>query len=154
MTLEITTTSDKKTREFGERLGRMITSNMTIALSGGLGSGKTTFVQGVATGLGVPDNYYVTSPTYTIINDYPGRLPLFHIDLYRLASADDLEAIGFDEIIDSDGVIMIEWPGLIGKKLLTFDLSIDFHTIDHLYRKISLNASGLDAANLINRLSV
>ena len=91
---ETTTHSAEETRAFGERLGRHITAGTTIALTGDLGSGKTVFVQGIARGLHVPAEYYITSPTFTLINEYPGRLRLHHIDLYRIEDPIEIEEIG------------------------------------------------------------
>jgi tRNA threonylcarbamoyladenosine biosynthesis protein TsaE len=82
-----------------------------ILLAGILGSGKTLFTKGIARGLGVPDWFYVSSPTFTLINEYVGsRLPLFHFDLYRLGSADELDGLGFEEYLQRPGVVVIEWP--------------------------------------------
>ena len=82
--IDITTHSVQETRELGQNIGRLISQPITLALIGDLGSGKTAFVQGLAQGLDVPADYYITSPTFTLINEYPGRLALIHIDLYRL----------------------------------------------------------------------
>jgi tRNA threonylcarbamoyladenosine biosynthesis protein TsaE len=89
--------SPEETIRFGVQLGRQLFPGALIALSGELGSGKTCLVQGIARGLDVPEGLYVTSPTYTLINEYHGRLTLFHIDVYRLEGVPDLEDIGFSD---------------------------------------------------------
>jgi tRNA threonylcarbamoyladenosine biosynthesis protein TsaE len=92
----------------GERLGAGIAGGAVIALRGGLGAGKTTFAKGFARGLGVDEE--VTSPTYTIVSEYEGRLRLHHVDAYRLSGAEDFEAVGgADLLADSGGVCLIEW---------------------------------------------
>ena len=78
-----------------------------VALIGPLGAGKTTLVQGIAEGLGIKD--YVTSPTFIIINEYQGRLPFFHIDLYRIEDLDEIEVLGIEEYFNKGGVCVIEW---------------------------------------------
>lgn len=82
-----------------------------IAMYGDLGAGKTAFVQGIAKALGISD--HVTSPTFTIVNEYYGRLPLYHFDVYRISDSDEMYEIGYDEYIDGDGVCMVEWAELI-----------------------------------------
>ncbi len=142
--------------KIGEKLGSLISSSISISLSGELGAGKTTLVQGMAKGLNVPDNYYVTSPTYTIINEYPGRINLCHMDLYRLSSTDELDYLGFDEIISSGSVIVIEWPELLEYKenFICFDLKIALKTDKQFNRKINLIASGLEGVNLLKNFSL
>ncbi len=147
--------SSERTKEIGRVLGQAITSQCAIALTGDLGAGKTTFTQGFAKGLEVPEAYYITSPTYNIINEYPGRLPLFHLDLYRLGSADELEYLGLDDIIAIEGVMIVEWPELLEERpdLITFDLTIALETDDAFDRVISLISSGLEGANLLRNFS-
>lgn len=82
-----------------------------IAMYGDLGAGKTAFVQGLARALGI--NQHITSPTFTIVNEYEGRLPLYHFDVYRIADPDEMYEIGFDEYVDGDGVCVVEWAELI-----------------------------------------
>lgn len=82
-----------------------------IAMYGDLGAGKTAFVQGIAKGLGVSS--HVTSPTFTIVNEYEGRLPLYHFDVYRIYDPDEMYEIGYDEYINGDGVCIVEWAELI-----------------------------------------
>jgi len=150
----ITTRSGRQTSELGEKLGRLISQGITISLTGDLGAGKTTFVQGLAKGLGVPDSFYVTSPSYTIINEYPGRVDLCHMDLYRLGSSEELEYIGFDEIISQDKVIIIEWPDIIEQGLISFNLDITIKVDKDFNRKISFIASGLELTKVLRNLLV
>ena len=89
-------------------LGKVLKSGTVIAYRGDLGAGKTAFTRGLARGLGCTES--VTSPTYTIVNEYlGGRMPLFHFDMYRLASSDDLWDIGWDDYLDRNGVCAVEW---------------------------------------------
>jgi tRNA threonylcarbamoyladenosine biosynthesis protein TsaE len=157
--IEITTRSPEETRTLGEILGRNIDQKTTISLSGDLGAGKTVFVQGLAKGLDVPSDYYVTSPTYTIVNEYPGRLHLVHADLYRIAGAEELFDIGFEEFHDSDGVIVIEWADRLAPGELAEDLAVSICTVDDLIRTFTLFFygqklffCGREKSNLINLL--
>ena len=102
------TTSPVETEAIGEALGKKITAGAVIAYLGDLGAGKTAFTRGLARGLGY--RAPVTSPTYTIVNEYlGGRLPLFHFDMYRLHSSDDLWDIGWEDYLDRGGVCAVEW---------------------------------------------
>lgn len=123
-----------------------------MALSGDLGSGKTSFVQGLARGLEVPDNYYITSPSYTLINEYPGRFPLFHVDLYRILDIMELEDIGFYEILDGNVVVAIEWADRIGKGLLPGPINIHFEITGDETRKITISANEFNDLNLLKKI--
>ena len=102
------TNSPAETEAIGAALGKILTPGTVIAYRGDLGAGKTAFTRGLAKGLGCTD--MVTSPTYTIVNEYlSGRLPLFHFDMYRLASADDLWDIGWEDYLDRGGICAVEW---------------------------------------------
>lgn len=102
------THSPEETEALGEALGRRLRGGEIIAYYGGLGAGKTAFTRGLARGLGISTR--VTSPTYTIVNEYlGGRLPLFHFDMYRLSSADDLFDIGWEDYLLRGGVCAVEW---------------------------------------------
>jgi len=90
-------------------MGSAADPGTVICLFGDLGSGKTKLTQGIAAGLSVPRTYAVTSPTFTYVNEYPGRLPLFHIDLYRISSPDELLDLGWEEYLESQGVVVVEW---------------------------------------------
>ena len=105
----VKTLSPAETQQLGVQLGRLLDGPLVILLSGDLGAGKTCFTQGVARGLGVPEAEPVTSPTYTLMNQYGGRLPLYHFDLYRLNHQDDLVDIDFDDYLQGDGIVVVEW---------------------------------------------
>ena len=150
--LKIITNSPDETRALGEKTGKHLEPGTVLALNGDLGSGKTTFVQGLAKGLDVPNNYYITSPTYTLINEYTGRYHLFHVDLYRIESYADLDDIGLYEILRSDGVVAIEWADKLQKNLLPEYLAIHIDILNDESRKISMTAYGLRGENLIKKL--
>lgn len=146
--------SPADTQSLGRRIGAALSTGMLLTLTGDLGSGKTAFVQGLARGLNVPDEYYITSPTYTIINEYPGRLPLFHIDLYRMSGGESLDDIGLYDIFHPEHVIAIEWPALIASELPEDHLALKFEIIDDEKRNISICAYGLKAQDVIERLVI
>jgi len=147
---EIITYSPDQTRLLAQCIGQSIQKGIIIRLKGDLGSGKTCFAQGLAKGLAVPDAYDITSPTYTLIHEYPGRLTLFHIDLYRLEDGFDAEMIGLWEIFDYDAVVAIEWPErLPGNAWPEENLEIDFAITDDHSRKVNLFGYGLAIDNLI-----
>ena len=102
------TKSPEETEKVGEALGKLLTPGTVIAYKGDLGAGKTAFTRGLARGLGCKE--LVTSPTYTIVNEYlGGRLPLFHFDMYRLGSSDDLFDIGWEDYLERGGICAVEW---------------------------------------------
>ena len=106
--MQFTTNSPTQTEEIGAALGKIIEPGTVIAYRGDLGAGKTAFTRGLARGLGCTE--IVTSPTYTIVNEYlGGRIPLFHFDMYRLRSSDDLFDIGWEDYLDRGGVCAVEW---------------------------------------------
>ena len=106
--MEFITHSPEETEKIGEALAKNLQPGTILAYRGDLGAGKTAFTRGLARGLGCKET--VTSPTYTIVNEYlGGRLPLFHFDMYRLASSDDLWDIGWEDYLDREGVCAVEW---------------------------------------------
>ena len=106
--MEFLTNSPEETEKIGAALGKILKAGTVLAYRGDLGAGKTAFTRGLARGLGYGEP--VTSPTYTIVNEYlGGRLPLFHFDMYRLRSSDDLWDIGWDDYLDRGGVCAVEW---------------------------------------------
>jgi len=149
---QITTRSVDETQKLGEIIGTAVTGGTVLALTGDLGSGKTAFVQGLARGLEVPDDYYITSPSYTLINEYPGRFPLFHVDLYRITDSFGMEDIGLYEILGDNGVVAIEWADRIEQKLLPDSLIIHFEITDDDTRKICITAYDLKNATLLKNI--
>ena len=114
--MEIYTHSPQETEAVGEKIGKVLPAGTVIAYRGDLGAGKTAFTRGLARGLGAVEQ--VTSPTYTIVNEYlSGRIPLFHFDMYRLHSADDLFDIGWEDYLDRGGVCAVEWSENVAEAL-------------------------------------
>ena len=106
--MEYITHSPEETERVGQALGERLTPGAILAYEGDLGAGKTAFTRGLARGLGATEQ--VTSPTYTIVNEYlSGRMPLFHFDMYRLGSSDDLWDIGWEDYLERGGVCAVEW---------------------------------------------
>jgi tRNA threonylcarbamoyladenosine biosynthesis protein TsaE len=108
VTATIQSRSLTETRRLGERLGRVLAAGDVVALTGTLGAGKTAFVQGLARGLAVT-SARVASPTFTIVNEHAGRVPLYHVDLYRLEHPEELAEIGLSEYFGRGGVTVVEW---------------------------------------------
>jgi len=109
--IKITTGSAEETVALGRKLGNILEGGDTLCLNGDLGTGKTAFTGGIAKALNIGG--YITSPTFTIVNEYKGRLPLYHFDVYRIANPDEMFETGFDEYIGGDGIVVIEWADQI-----------------------------------------
>jgi tRNA threonylcarbamoyladenosine biosynthesis protein TsaE len=144
--------SPEETRNIGKEIGRKAFAGALIALCGDLGSGKTTFVQGIAEGLEVKS--FVTSPTFVIINQYKGRLPLFHIDIYRLRSFEDMYELGYEEFFYGDGVTTIEWAQKIEELLPDEYLRIELTYISESERQIILIPYGQRYTEFIEILQI
>lgn len=106
-----------ETMRFGEKLGELALPGDMICLEGDLGTGKTTMTQAIARGLGVSDSCYVTSPSFAIFHEYPGRIPLYHMDFYRLQDVSEIEDLGFEEYFYLSGLTVIEWSDRAGDLL-------------------------------------
>lgn len=119
------THSASQTIELGEEIGKSITSSKVIAMFGEMGMGKTAFVHGLAKGLGIDDKE-VSSPTFAIVHEYSGRLKLYHFDMYRITTWDDLYSTGFFDFLDSGGVLAIEWSENIKNALPEGFMKITF----------------------------
>jgi len=137
----VITSSTEQTEEVGRVLGTMLEAGDLVCLFGGLGAGKTHFSYGVAQGLQVQDQY-ITSPTFTFVNEYQGRIPLYHIDLYRLKDPSELESIGFEEYIDSDGATVIEWAERAEDELPDEKLNVYISDVSENSREIGFFAEG------------
>jgi tRNA threonylcarbamoyladenosine biosynthesis protein TsaE len=108
---EIKTESAQETVELGRKLGMALRKGDIVCLTGNLGVGKTAFTGGIAAGLGIKG--YITSPTFTIVNEYKGRLPLYHFDVYRITDPSEMFEIGFEEYLEGSGVVVIEWADIV-----------------------------------------
>jgi len=133
--MNCTTHSPEETRELGARFAADLKPGDILALNGPLGSGKTCFVQGIARGLGVTERY-ITSPTFVLIREYQGRIPLYHIDLYRLAPGIEIGMLGLDEYLDGDGITAIEWPKKMEEGLPERTTVISIKCLDEMTREI------------------
>lgn len=140
------------TIEIGTIIGRTLNKGQVIALIGDLGSGKTCITQGIARGLDVPVSYYVTSPTFTLINEYPGRLTLYHIDVYRLSGSRDLDDVGYEEYFYGDGVIVIEWAEKVMDVLPAESMIIKMKYIDENCREITISGAAKSIKSIVKEL--
>lgn len=113
--MEIILGNLEETKQFGIKLGKLLKSGDILCLNGDLGAGKTTLTKSIGLGLEVVD--YITSPTFTLINEYEGRIPLYHFDVYRLENAHELDDLGFDDYFYGNGVSIIEWAEKIENTL-------------------------------------
>lgn len=127
-----------KTFYIGRILGEALTAGDIVALTGELGAGKTCLTQGIARGLGVPEVYQITSPTFTLVNEYPGRLNLIHLDVYRLSSSRDLQDLGYEEFFFGKGVTVIEWAEKIQDIIPEKSLSVTLAYLDQNQRSIDM----------------
>jgi tRNA threonylcarbamoyladenosine biosynthesis protein TsaE len=145
------TNSPERTRELGAALGRLLGSSSVVLLHGELGTGKTCFTQGLARGLEVAADEPVTSPSYTLMNPYAGRAPLYHFDLYRLVSVEDLVDLGFEDYLHGAGVTVVEWADRFPELMLE-GLRVRLeHTTDDV-RRITLEADGEAYGQLLDSL--
>ena len=146
------TESAAKTVECGEILGRLLEPGDFIAMTGDLGSGKTQFARGVALGLGVAAATAVTSPTFTILNEYSGRIPFYHFDLYRLHGDDDVIELGFDEYFHGRGVCLVEWAERLRVELPEERLILSMSADGETSRRLVLEARGGRYERLLDQL--
>jgi len=140
-----------ETQELGRVLGTALQEPALIRLSGELGAGKTCFVQGLALGLGVAEDEAVTSPTFTLMNHYHGRLDLYHFDFYRIAHADELIEMGMDEFLPGRGVAVVEWAERLSA-VETTTLSVHFEHAGDDVRRLTFVSEGDSGERLIEQL--
>ena len=135
--MEHVTHSPEETEQLGERLARRLEPGAVVAFTGDLGAGKTAFTRGLARGLGIPDR--VTSPTFTIVNEYEGgRLPLFHFDMYRLSSSDELFDIGWEDYLARGGVCAVEWSENVPEAFDGTEIRVTIEKTSDTSRKITV----------------
>lgn len=143
-----TSATEEHTRRLGEALGRVLRPGDVVGLVGVLGAGKTTFVQGVALGLGVRG--YVASPTFTLVREYQGRLRLYHVDLFRI-DAKELDAIGFDDLLDAGGAVVVEWADRAVDRLPQDCLWVIIEGSGEQPRTLRVQAAGPESATLLSK---
>ena len=148
--LTIETHSPEETAALGRRLGEQLEPGDVLALVGPLGAGKTQLTKGLALGAGAQGR--VTSPTFKLVNEYAGRITLYHIDAYRLHDAADLVALGCDEFFDTDGAAVVEWADRVAAALPEGHLRIDINITGPASRTLVLRPTGPRAARLLNAL--
>lgn len=147
--IDIVSHSATQTQRLGSRLGALCVGGETILLEGDLGAGKTVFVQGIAEGLGVSD--HVTSPTFAIIHEYVGRLPLAHVDLYRLEGSDAAYGTGLEDYLRSDGVTVVEWASRAGSVFGAKYVLVNFRHLSETKRGLRISSNGQHSGDLIDR---
>jgi len=147
----VITSSPEQTWRMGELLGGLLGPGDLVCLYGDLGAGKTSLSYGIARGLEVKEQY-ITSPTFTFVNEYEGRVPFYHIDLYRLKDPEELENIGFGEYLGSGGATVIEWAERAEEELPEERLSVYLNYVDEKSREIGFLAEGARYQTLLDEL--
>jgi len=140
MNLTIISKSPEETKKLGEDIGKLVRAGDLLAFYGELGAGKTCFIQGISQQLEVKD--YVTSPSFTIINEYRGKIPIYHFDLFRLNNAEEILELGYKEYFYGEGLTVIEWAEKIEEYLPKEHLKIDIKFEDHYKRTITFIPQG------------
>lgn len=151
MNIKLLSQQEETTIKIGRIIGENLNGGTIIALTGDLGAGKTTFSKGIALGLRIKEP--VTSPTYTIVHEYEGRLPLYHFDTYRIGDCEEMYDIGFDEYLYGKGVCLIEWPQHIEELLPDSCISISIQRmVDINSREISIEFPTMGQEGLMLRI--
>ncbi len=132
------THSPEETQEIGVKIGCQLNPGDVVALIGDLGVGKTCLTQGIARGAGVYQDQTVNSPSYILINEYEGKIPVYHIDLYRLQRLEDIIALGLEEYLDGDGICVIEWADRMGELLPESYIQVRITGEDEFTREIEV----------------
>ena len=148
--LEIVSNSAKQTRKIGMKLGKLAASGDVILLVGSLGAGKTCLTQGIAHGLGIHE--YTASPTFVLVREYQGKLPLYHIDLYRLDRIEEVTQLGLDDYLYGNGVCVVEWADKGLSVLPEEHLLIEMQIVSPMKRKLSFMPKGTRYSEMLSKL--
>ena len=140
-----------ETLRIGKRIGTFLRSGDVVALIGELGTGKTHLIKGLAAGLGVKKTAYMASPSFTLINEYPGRIPFYHVDLYRLESEEEAQDAGVEELLQGEGVTAIEWADKIPSLLPRERLWISLRSVGEQARSIEITGKGVRYETLVKK---
>jgi tRNA threonylcarbamoyladenosine biosynthesis protein TsaE len=133
------TNSPEETIAFGKEIGRKLKAGDILAFFGELGSGKTTMIKGICLGLEVSDERTIKSPSFIIVNEYQGRYPIYHIDLYRINDATELKGLGLEEYLESRGVVLIEWAEKVTHLLPSNTVRVEIKILTETSRLISIS---------------
>ena len=147
--LTFVTVSDQETIRLGRRLGSVLSKGDVVGLAGELGSGKTWFTKGLALGLGISSDIVVTSPSFTLVNEYEGEYPFYHMDLYRLDSLSDVESIGLEEYLNDESIVAVEWADRWPEILPGGTVTVKLVIIDDHRREISFSGQHPRAFEII-----
>jgi tRNA threonylcarbamoyladenosine biosynthesis protein TsaE len=152
MTKKIISGSSEETVKIGSRLGRLLSRGDVVALKGDLGSGKTTLVKGMAHGAGVKDAKHVNSPSFVILKEYSGKIPIYHFDVYRLDDPSSMDTVGYKEFFYGEGASVIEWADKIEELLPEERMDIEMTVSGASERELNVTALGKRYENLLRRL--
>lgn len=137
MDQKITTSSPEETIELGRKIGEQFKGGEVLAIVGNLGAGKTHLIKGIAAGAGAEDHSQVSSPTFVMVNEYSGRLEIYHIDAYRVESISEFEMLGFDDFCHPGSVVLIEWADKVAEALVGGNpIRIELQHVDRNHRRI------------------
>jgi tRNA threonylcarbamoyladenosine biosynthesis protein TsaE len=148
----IITESDQGTIQLGKNLGTFLREGDVVALVGELGSGKTWMTKGITSGLGVDPRTVVTSPSFSLVNEYQGRVTVFHMDVYRLDKFSDVLAAGLEEYLHSGGVVVLEWANRWPEILPKWTITVELQILDAHRRKITLTSKHPRGAEVIREI--
>lgn len=151
--LAIISGSSQETEEAGRQLGALLAGGNFIALHGELGSGKTCFTRGVVAAAAPESAHLVSSPTFAIMNEYPGAIPVYHFDFYRLNNGHEIVELGFEEYLHGNGICIAEWSERLGELLPPDHLSVNFEYTGDDQRNISFEATGTETEGLLSRFA-
>lgn len=146
------TESPVQTLRLGRMLGEILSGGACVALVGGLGAGKTVLAKGIAQGLGVEDDREVTSPSFVLVNEYRGRVPVYHVDLYRLENPAEMEGIGWDEFIDGPGVTLVEWADKMERHLPEERIEVQLQWVAEERRRLRFFGKGKRSQGWVEKL--
>jgi tRNA threonylcarbamoyladenosine biosynthesis protein TsaE len=152
--VKITTHSSHETEEIGRKLGALLEKNAFVALFGELGGGKTCLTRGIVASVSPESAHLVASPTFAIMNEYPGAIPVYHFDFYRLASGYEILELGFDDYFQGDGICIAEWSERLGDMLPEDHLSVTFEQGSGDSRRITFTAGNTHSLALIDKLEL
>jgi tRNA threonylcarbamoyladenosine biosynthesis protein TsaE len=144
--------SDQETILFGQEIGTLLAEGDVVALAGELGSGKTYLTKGIAYGLGIGPSMVITSPSFALVNEYQGRVTLFHMDVYRLETLSEVLSAGLEEYLHSDGVVVLEWANRWPEILPEHTVTVELLIIDDHSRKITLIGQSPRAAEILRAI--